>query len=212
MDEPVLARLRDGDEDAFAELVDRYTPAMRHIARAYVRDDATADDVVQDAWLAVLRGLARYEGRGTLKGWIFAIVVNRAKTRGVRDGRSVPFSALARDETERNDPSVDPSRFEGAGGEWPGHWAVEPATWGDQPEARLLGREMRAELDAAIATLPDVQRTVVILRDIAGRTVPEVCELLDVTEANARVLLHRGRAKIRRALETYLANPEGAPA
>ncbi len=206
----IVERLRAGDETAFVRLVDRYGDAMHRVARAHVRDDATADDVVQDAWFAVLRGLDAYQGRGSLRGWIFAIVVNRAKTRGVKEARAVPFSALARDEAERDDPSVDPSRFAAPGAEWPRHWASEPASWGDRPEERLLTSEMHDELQRAVAMLPPAQRTVVVLRDIQGETVPEICGRLDITEANARVLLHRGRAKIRGFLEAYLSTQGAA--
>ena len=200
----LLARLRAGDEAAFLRLVDRYGRAMHKIARAYVRDDATAEDVVQEAWLGMLRGLATFEGRSSLRGWLFTIVVNRARTRGVRDARSVPFSALARDEAQADDPSVAPDRFAGPEAKWPRHWREEPASWGDRPEARLLSREFRARIDEAIDTLPPAQRTVVILRDVAGHSTPEICNALALAETNVRVLLHRARAKIRRALDPYL--------
>jgi RNA polymerase sigma-70 factor (ECF subfamily) len=206
----VLARLRAGDEAAFLALVDRYGAAMQRVARAYVRDDATAEDVVQEAWLGVLRGLAAFEGRTALRGWIFTIVVNRAKTRGVREARSVPFSALARDETERDDPSVAPDRFAGPDAEWPRHWIDGPAPWGDRPEERLVSGELRARIDAAIDALPPVQRTVVLLRDVAGHATPDVCNALGLTETNVRVLLHRARAKLRRALEAYFAGAAAA--
>jgi RNA polymerase sigma-70 factor (ECF subfamily) len=206
----LLARLRDGDEDAFMSMVDRYGSAMQRIARSYVRDDAAAEDVVQEAWLGVLRGLATFEGRGSLRGWIFTIVVNRAKTRGVRDARSVPFSALAADEVERDDPSVAADRFAGPESEWPRHWITEPAAWGDRPEQRLATREMRERIDAAIDELPPAQRTVLLLRDVAGHATPEVCVALELTEANVRVLLHRARAKVRRALEVYLSDEAAA--
>jgi len=201
----ILERLRAGDEAAFMNLVDRYAVAMQRIARAYVRDDATAEDVVQEAWVGVLRGLPTFEGRSSLRGWIFTIVVNRAKSRGVREARSVPFSALARDEAERDDPSVAADRFAGPGERWPRHWRDEPAPWGERPDERLLSRELRARIDAAIDALPPAQRTIVILRDIAGQPTQDVCNALQLTETNVRVLLHRARAKIRRALDPYLA-------
>ncbi len=201
----LLARLRAGEESAFLTLVDRHAPAMRKIARAYVRDDATAEDVVQEAWLGVLRGLASFEGRSSLRSWIFTIVVNRAKTRGVREARSVPFSALARDEVERDDPSVSPDRFAGPEGEWPGHWNEFPASWGDRPEQRLLSTELRTRIDAAIDALPPVQRSVVLLRDVAGHSTADICNVMELTETNVRVLLHRARAKIRRALDAYVS-------
>jgi RNA polymerase sigma-70 factor (ECF subfamily) len=200
----VLAQLRVGDEAAFLTLVDRYAPAMRKVARAYVRDDATAEDVVQEAWLGVLRGLATFEGRSSLRSWIFTIVVNRAKTRGVREARSVPFSALASEEAGRDDPSVAADRFAGPGEEWPRHWRDEPASWGDRPEERLMSRELRERIDLAIEALPPAQRTVVLLRDLAGKPAAQVCNDLGLTETNVRVLLHRARAKIRRALDSYI--------
>ncbi len=199
-----LALLRAGDEAAFLELVDRYAPAMQKIARAYVRDDATAEDVVQEAWMGVLRGLPTFEGRSSLRGWIFTIVVNRAKTRGVREARSVPFSALAHDEVQRDDPSVGPDRFAGPGEEWPRHWRDGPVPWTDRPEEKLLSRELRARIDAAIDALPAAQRSVIVLRDIAGQPTQDVCNALDLSETNVRVLLHRARAKLRRALDPYL--------
>jgi RNA polymerase sigma-70 factor (ECF subfamily) len=201
----LLARLRAGDEAAFLALVDQYGSAMQRIARAYVRDDAAAEDVVQEAWLGVLRGMARFEGRSSLRGWIFTIVVNRAKTRGVRDARSIPFSALAADEAAREDPSVAADRFAGPDAEWPRHWITEPAAWGDRPEERLATREMRERIDAAIDGLPPAQRTVILLRDVAGHASADVCNALELSETNVRVLLHRARAKIRRALTPYLS-------
>jgi len=201
----LLARLRAGDEAAFLALVDRYAAAMQKIARAYVRDDASAEDVVQEAWLGVLRGLANFEGRSSLRSWIFTIVVNRAKTRGVREARSVPFSALARDEVERDDPSVAPDRFAGPEGQWPGHWKEDPASWGERPEERLLSAELRARIDAAVDALPPVQRSVVLMRDVAGQTTADICNVMELTETNVRVLLHRARAKIRRALDAYVS-------
>jgi RNA polymerase sigma-70 factor (ECF subfamily) len=200
----LLAQLRAGDEAAFLTLVDRYAPAMQKIARAYVRDDATAEDVVQEAWLGVLRGLANFEGRSSLRSWIFTIVVNRAKTRGVREARSVPFSALALEEASRDDPSVAADRFAGPGEEWPRHWRDEPAPWGDRPEERLMSRELRERIDRAIEALPPAQRTVVLLRDIAGKPTAQVCNDLGLSETNVRVLLHRARAKIRRTLDSYI--------
>ncbi len=205
-----LAALRAGDEAAFMHLVDRYAPAMKKLARAYVRDDATADDVVQEAWLGVLRGLKAFEGRSSMRSWLFTIVVNRAKTRGVREARSIPFSALADDEAGRDDPAVPADRFAGQGARWPRHWVDDPTPWGERPEARLLSRELRARIDAAIDTLPPVQRSVVILRDVAGQPTADVCNALGLTETNARVLLHRARAKIRRALDPYMTGEVSA--
>jgi len=205
-DDALLPRLRAGDEAAFLELIDRCGTAMHRIARAYVRDDATADEVVQDAWIGVLRGLERFEGRSSVRGWVFAIVANTAKTRGAREARCVPFSALAADEVTRDDPSVEAECFAGPGSRWPGHWSEGLASWGERPEQRLLGSEMRAHIDAAIDTLPPAQRTVVLMRDVGRRSSADVGNVLQLSETNVRVLLHRARAKIRRALEPYLTD------
>ncbi len=201
----LIDALRAGDEAAFLALVERHTPAMQKLARAYVRDDAAAEDVVQDAWVGVLRGIAAFEGRSSLKSWILTIVVNRAKTRGVRDARTIPFSALAHDEATRDDPSVSADHFATPGEEWPGHWRAEPAPWGDRPEERLLSDELRGHIDRAIDALPPAQRAVVLLRDVGGVDTVSICNVLELSETNVRVLLHRGRAKVRRHLDPYVA-------
>jgi RNA polymerase sigma-70 factor (ECF subfamily) len=174
---------------------ERYSGADENRTLALLRagDEAAFLELV-DRYAPAMQKIAR----------AFTIVVNRAKTRGVREARSVPFSALARDETERDDPSVAPGRFAGPGEEWPRHWRDGPVPWGDRPEERLLSRELRARIDAAIDALPAVQRSVVILRDIAGQPTQDVGNALDLSETNVRVLLHRARAKLRRALDPYL--------
>lgn len=176
---------------------------MLAVARAYVRGTAVAEDVVQDAWVGVLRGLDRFEERSSLKTWILRIVTNTAMTRGVREARSVPFSAL---DPGDEGPAVDPDRFQGPDGSNPGQWLAgrAPSDWSDQPEAVLAGRETVQLVTAAIAELPDAQRTVIALRDIHGYTSDEVCDALDVTPGNQRVLLHRARSHVRRALERHL--------
>jgi RNA polymerase sigma-70 factor, ECF subfamily len=197
----LIAALRDGDEAAFAELVDRYHAALLRLARLYV-SDAAAEDVVQETWLGLLRGLDRFEGRASLKTWLFRILVNRARTRAVRDGRTVPLSTLAL-ETATFEPAVDPARFRPVDDpRWPGHWLMAPSTE-DLPEQRFLTGELHDEVRRAMATLPPAQRQVVILRDIQGFSSDEVCDLLHLTDANQRVLLHRGRSKVRAALEAY---------
>jgi len=203
----LVRRLRAGDEQAFMELVERYQPSMLRIARMYVSTRAVAEEVVQDAWLGVLRGLDGFEGRSSLRTWIFRILVNIAKSRGAREARSVPFSSLGEDESG---PTVDPDRFRPDDDpRWPGHWAAPPAGWEGVPEERLLAGETLARVDEAIEALPPNQRAVIRLRDVLGWTSTEVCNALDLSETNQRVLLHRARAKVRRALEGYLA-PEGA--
>jgi RNA polymerase sigma-70 factor (ECF subfamily) len=172
---------------------------MLRVARLYVADDAVAQEVVQEAWLGVLQGLDRFEGRASLKTWIFRILVNRAKTRAVREGRTIPFSALDRDDAGSAEPTIDADRFDPVRH----HWTTPPASWGDVPEERLLAQETRACLDAAIAAMPANQRAVISLRDLSGLTADEVCQILGVSEANQRVLLHRARARARRALEQY---------
>ena len=201
----LVEALRRGDEKAFATLVDRYHGALLRLAMSYVATREQAEDVVQETWLGVLNGIDRFEGRSSLKTWIFRILVNRAKTKGVRERRSVPFSSLESD-GEDKEPSVDPSRFlEGA-------WSAPPESWEGIPEDRLLSGETRAVVEDAIAGLPAMQRAVITLRDVRGFTAQEACETLGLTEANQRVLLHRARSKVRARLEEYLgsAEPVGA--
>jgi RNA polymerase sigma-70 factor (ECF subfamily) len=200
----LLDALRRGDERAFAALVEEHGGAMLRIARLYVRDRAVAEEVIQEAWLGLLRGLDRFEGRSSLRTWLFRIVTNLAKTRGVRESRSVAFSALAGEEVEDTGPSVPPERFRGPEDRWSGHWASPPEEWG-RPEHALLSAETRAVIDRAIAALPDVQRQVITLRDVEGWGSEEVCNALELSETNQRVLLHRARTKVRHALDDYLA-------
>jgi RNA polymerase sigma-70 factor, ECF subfamily len=196
-------------------LVERYSPSMLRIASLYTPSRAVAEDVVQETWLGVLQGLDRFEGRSSLKTWIFRILTNRAKTRGQRERRSIPFSALADRESEGGEPAVDPSRFHGDDDRFPHGWASPPTSWEDVPEDRLLSTETLSKVEEAIAQLPEMQRLVITLRDIEGWSAQEVCNFLDITETNQRVLLHRARSKVRKALEEYLdaeQNEEKAPA
>ena len=186
----LLAALRAGDERAFMRLVEEYTPGMRRLALSFVRTPALADDVVSEAWLGVLKGLDRFEGRSSLKTWIYRIVANIARTRAVKEGRSAPFSSFATDD-ER---SVDPDRFL-----TDGSWATPPEPW-----RAVLDTEARAVIDRAIAALPDQQRQVIELHDVAGWSPAEIRNVLDLSETNQRVLLHRARSKVRAALEEYL--------
>lgn len=209
-DAGLVARLRAGDESAFVELIDRYGGTMLRVAQMYVRDRATAEEVVQETWLAVLNGIDRFEGRSSLKTWLFRILTNRAKTRGERDGRMLPFSALAGAGEEGDEPSVDPDRFLGPDSPHPGAWAAPPIAW---PQDKLLEGETLGVIEMAIDQLPEAQREVILLRDVDGWTAMEVSDALGITDGNQRVLLHRARSKVRAALERYL-NPEiagGAP-
>ncbi|MGH2785087.1 MAG: RNA polymerase sigma factor [Actinomycetota bacterium] len=203
----LVEALRAGDEAAFMTLVERYGASMLRVARTFVPTQAVAEDVVQEAWLGVLRGLDRFEGRSSLKTWIFRILTNVAKTRGERESRSVPFSSLAGDETA--DPAVEPSRFDPPHGSQ-GMWAAPPASWEEIPEDRLLAGETLTKVREAIAGLPPQQRTVITLRDVEGWTSDEVRNVLEISETNQRVLLHRARSKVRRALEEYVGRYERA--
>ena len=189
----VVEALRAGDESAFRSLVREYGPSMLRVARMYVGSRAVAEEVVQEAWVAVLNGIGRFEGRSSLKTWIFRILTNIAKTRGQREGRTVPFSALASDE----ETAVDPDRFAENG-----RWLAPPRSWG--PEERLLGGETREVVDGTIAALPPSQALVITMRDVEGFSAEETCNALDISETNQRVLLHRARSKVRQALEDYL--------
>jgi len=199
----LVAALRRGDEAAFVQLVERYGASLLRLARTFVRDRAVAEEVVQETWLAVLSGIDRFEGRSSLKTWIFQILSNRAKTRAVREHRSAPFSALAGD-GEDDEAAVDADRFR-AEGRWVGHWAAAPSDWSHLPEERLLGQETLARVNDAIQTLPPRQAEVLVLRDVEGWDPDEVCAALGITDGNQRILLHRARSKVRAALERYLA-------
>ncbi|MBI3972363.1 MAG: sigma-70 family RNA polymerase sigma factor [Chloroflexi bacterium] len=198
----VVEALRRGDEASFASLVERYQTAMVRLALVYVGNQAVAEDVVQETWQGVVQGLDRFEGRCSLKTWIFRILGNCARTRAEREGRVVPFSSLWRAEAEPVEPSVDPSRFR-ATDPWRDHWTSFPRNWDELPEERLLSAETCAHVREAIASLSPVQQ-VITLRDVEGWTGPEVRDALGISEANQRVLLHRARSHVRRTLEQYL--------
>jgi RNA polymerase sigma-70 factor, ECF subfamily len=198
----LVAALSRGDADAFAALVDRHSRAMIRVAMAYVPSRAAAEEVVQETWIAVMRGIDGFEGRSSLKTWIFRILTNVAMRSGARERRSVPFSALAGAE-DTGEPSVDPDRFLPADHElFPGHWAIMPARW-PTPEEGLLARETREVIAAAIAELPVAQRTVVALRDVEGWSSEEVRAALEISAGNQRILLHRARSRVRNAIESY---------
>jgi RNA polymerase sigma-70 factor (ECF subfamily) len=199
-DERELAALRAGDEAAFLALVNRNHRAMVRVASMYVRSRASAEEVVQDAWIGVLKGLHLFEGRSSLRSWIFRILVNCAKARGASEQRSVPMSALV-DSAAEEGPSVSPDRFSGEEERWPGHWSDPPEPW---PDARVESSEMVALVREGLETLPEAQRTVMALRDVDGWDSGDVCELLAISEGNQRVLLHRARSKVRAFVEERL--------
>jgi RNA polymerase sigma-70 factor, ECF subfamily len=196
----LVERLRAGDEAAFVTLVDRYHSAMLRVALLYVSDPAADEEVVQETWLAVVRGVERFEGRSSLKTWLFRILTNCAKTRGQRERRTVPFSSVWSDSDQQLEPVVDPARFDPNG-----RWLAPPQSWEGQPEQQLLAAETRRILQETIASLPSGQQQVLVLRDIEGWTAAEVCNALAISDTNQRVLLHRGRSVVRRSLERYLA-------
>ncbi len=196
-DGPLVDALRAGDEAAFARLVRELTPSLLRVARLYVSTAAVAEEVVQDTWIGVLRGIDRFEGRSALRTWIFRILTNTAKTRGQREGRSVPFASLGDDEQ-----SVDPERFLGDDARFPGHWTAPPQSW--EGSAKLLERETLGLIEREIAKLPPAQAVVITMRDVEGFDAAEVCNALDISETNQRVLLHRARSKVRSALEDYM--------
>lgn len=201
----LLARVRAGDEASFAELVRRYSPTMVRLAQLTVGTRAVAEEVVQEAWIGVLNGIGRFEGRSSLKTWIFRILLNKAHTRAAREAGSVPFSALDGRDSDTDEPSVDQDRFLGPEGEWAGHWASSPLRFEDLPDERLLAGETLGCIAGALAELPPLQRAVVTMRDVEGWSSADVCGALGLSASNQRVLLHRGRSKVRSALETYLA-------
>lgn len=212
-----LERLRRGDEAAFAELIDRYHGALLRLAQAFVPSRAVAEEVVQEAWIGVLEGIDRFEGRASLKTWIFRILINQAKTRGARERRqSAPADGGDGSLSEAGaytaeEPAVDPARFQ-ATGDRAGHWAEPPRAWDDAtPERLLLSKETGALLERAIEALPPNQRQVVVLHDVQGVEPKEICALLEITEVNMRVLLHRARSRVRRALEAYVDHGGGGP-
>ena len=202
-DRGLIEALRRGDEDAFTSLIEQYHPSLVRLAMVFVGDRAVAEEVAQDAWLGVLQGIDRFEGRSSIKTWIFTILSNRARTKGKRESRSIPFSALTPLEERGGEPAMDPERFRPAGDRWEGGWISFPRAWDDLPEDRLVSRETRAQIMAAIAGLPANQRMVITLRDVEGWPAQEVCNVLRISETNQRVLLHRARSKVRQGLEAY---------
>jgi RNA polymerase sigma-70 factor, ECF subfamily len=204
-EERLVEALRGGDEAALVKLVRLHGSTMLRVARLYVSSDAVAEEVVQETWLAVLTGIDRFEGRSSFRWWLFRILANRARTRAMAEGRTVPFAALTDRELAAAEHSVEADRFRGAGERFAHHWTSSPERWAELPEERLLSHETVAVVERAAAALPPAQRAVITLRDIVGWDADEVCDQLGITAANQRVLLHRARAKVRRALARHLA-------
>jgi RNA polymerase sigma-70 factor (ECF subfamily) len=204
-DSLLVDALRRGDESAFSWLLDTYHRPLHRTAVSFVGSGATADEVVQETWLAVITGIDRFEGRSSLKTWIYRILMNIARTRGAREARSVPFSSAGPDTegSSGDEPAFSPDRFSQRG-RWAGHWTAPPEPWDELSDDRLLAEETLGLVRAAIEQLPERQRVVITLRDLDGLSAAEVCDLLDLTEANQRVLLHRARARVRDALEDHL--------
>jgi RNA polymerase sigma-70 factor (ECF subfamily) len=198
-DAELVARLRGRDEAAFALMLDAWSGGMTRVARSIVSTHASADEVVQDAWLAVVQAVGTFEARSSLKTWVYRILVNTAKRRAMREGRHVSWSLIP---GEDDTPTVDPARFGGPGDPFPGHWLAFPAPW-PSPEQNTLAGEVQAQVEAALAALPERQRVVITLRDVEGYSSDEVCSILEISAANQRVLLHRARAFVRGRLEEY---------
>lgn len=205
-EQSLIARLRTGDEGAFDALVNQHHGALIRMALGHVADREVAEEVVQDTWMAVIDGLARFEGRSSLRTWIFGILIHKAKDRGVREKRHTTFSDFE-SHSDDNDEAVDPSRFQ-LSGEWAGHWAFPPQPWDEQtPEKLLANQQAINAMNKAIESLPQTLKDVLILRDVEGGESKEVCELLKITETNLYVRLHRARERVRQAVEVYLEGP-----
>jgi RNA polymerase sigma-70 factor, ECF subfamily len=204
----LVAALRRGDEGAFRTLVSEYGPFLMRLALMHVPSRAVAEEVVQDTWLGVLKGIDRFEGRSSLRTWIASILLNNARTRAQREGRILPFALFRRRDEDGAAPALDPDRFQDRRGERPGWWANPPAAW-ESPEEKLAADETRRVLLEAIRDLPPRQRDVITLRDLSGFSAEEVRNALDLTETNQRVLLHRARSKVRAALEAHFQKENG---
>ena len=208
-EQQLLTRLRQRDERAFDEVVTKHHGALIRMAMGHVGDREVAEEVVQDTWMAVIDSLDRFEGRSSLRTWIFGIMIHKAKDRGVREKRHTTFSDFETFDDEQED-AVDPSRFHRSG-EWAGHWAFPPQPWDDQTPEKLMASQQAVQaMNRAIEALPATLKDVLILRDVEGVDAREVCEILKITETNVYVRLHRARERVRQAVETYLAGCQRA--
>jgi RNA polymerase sigma-70 factor (ECF subfamily) len=202
-DTDLVAGLRRRDEAAFVTLVERYQGPLLRLALVYCRSRDLAEEIVQDAWLGVLQGIDRFEGRAAFKTWLFQILVNRARTNARREGRALSFSSLEDEAKSPGEPAVSPERFRAADDKWPHNWAVPPHSWGESADARLLSSETMELVKRAIDELPPAQQQVITLRDVEGWTAEDVCNVLTISETNQRVLLHRARSRVRAELEKH---------
>lgn len=209
----LVGALQRRDESVFTSVVTRYHGALLRLALTHHPSRAVAEEIVQETWLAVVQGIDRFEGRSSFKTWLFRILLNRARTRAEREGRTVPFSSLAIEAESDGGPSVPDDRFVPAEhpewAQWAGHWMVAPKSWGESPDQALISRETRALIDAAVSALPPGQRQVITLRDMEGWPSEEVCNVLQISETNQRVLLHRARSRVRAALERHFDADDG---
>ncbi len=203
VDAQLVAALKRREEMAFVTLLERYQGKLLRLALVYCRTRDLASEVVQETWLAVIQGIDRFEGRATFKTWLFQILVNRARTRAVKEGRMLSFSSLAAEAEASSDPAVPASRFRPLDDPWPNNWAVPPHSWGESSDAPLLRAETMELVKRAIAELPPAQQQVITLRDVEGWAADEVCNVLQISETNQRVLLHRARSRVRAALENH---------
>jgi RNA polymerase sigma-70 factor, ECF subfamily len=207
-DDVLVAGLRARDETVFSKLVVDWSRSMLRVARSFVSTEASAEEVVQDTWLAVMQGVDRFEGRSSLRTWVYRILVNTARKRGVKEHRTLPWSSLVPTDDDRG-PTVDPAQFRGPDDQYPGGWRSFPTEWA-ATESAVLASEIRTTVAAALETLPDRQRIVITLRDVVGHSSEEVCDMLEISAANQRVLLHRARAAVRTQLADYLTeSPSG---
>ena len=206
-DAELIDRLRNCDEATFAWLIDTYSAPLLRLAVTFVQDASVAEEVVQETWMAVVTGIGRFEGRSSVKTWLFKILTNKAKTRALREKRTIPFSEFEVDNSD--EPAVEAERFLPASHpQWPHHWAAPPQPWSMGPEGTALDRETMAVVRRALEDLPRAQRVVVALRDVHGWPAADVCAALDLSEANQRVLLHRGRSRLRAVLERYFGDAD----
>lgn len=205
-DGELFAGLKRGEEAAFVRLVQRYQRPLLRLAIVYCRNLAIAEEIVQDTWLGVIRGIGRFEERAAFKTWLFQILVNRARSRAAQEGRAVSFSSLNEEAEAPDEPAVPPERFRGADDKWANNWAIPPQPWisgGEASDARLLAGETMELIQRAISTLPPAQQQVITLRDVEGWPSEDVCNVLMISETNQRVLLHRARSRVRALLEKH---------